>query len=87
MFVFLSVLLVTIVAYLFRFHYEYGRAFYLSLKMNGPPALPIIGNGLLFINNDSAGMNGLQNIDEHLNCLLTTKGKSTYFIELKFLYL
>lgn len=60
MFLFLSVLLAAIVTYLLRFHYELIRAFYFSLKMEGPPALPLIGNGLLFINNDSAGMNGLQ---------------------------
>lgn len=60
MLLFLSVLLATIVAYILRFHYELLRAFYLSLKMTGPPALPIIGNGLLFINNSSAGMHGLQ---------------------------
>lgn len=56
MFLFLGVLLATIVVYLLRFHYEFVYAFYISLKITGPPALPIIGNGLLFINNNSAGM-------------------------------
>ena len=60
MFVFLSVLLATIVVYFLRFHYEFARAFYMSLKITGPPALPLIGNGLLFINNSSAGMNRFQ---------------------------
>lgn len=60
MFLFLGVILATIILYLFRFHYEFVYAFYLSLKMSGPPALPIIGNGLLFINNSSAGTNRRQ---------------------------
>lgn len=55
MFLFLGVLLVTIVAYILRFHYEIVHAFYLSLKITGPPALPIVGNGLMFLNNSSAG--------------------------------
>lgn len=59
MFLFLGVLLATFIAYIFWFHYEFVHAFYLSLKISGPPALPIIGNGLLFINNTSAGMNEL----------------------------
>lgn len=56
MFIFLGVLLATIIAYILWFHYEFVHAFYLSLKITGPPALPIIGNGLLFLNNSSAGM-------------------------------
>lgn len=55
MFLFLGVLLATVVAYILRFHYSIVHAFYLSLKIDGPPALPIIGNGLLFLNNTSAG--------------------------------
>lgn len=55
MFLFLGVLLATVIAYILRFHYEIVHAFYLSLKIDGPSALPIIGNGLLFLNNSSAG--------------------------------
>lgn len=55
MFLFLVVLLATVVAYFLKFHYEYIHAFFLSLKIDGPPAYPIIGNGLLFINNSSSG--------------------------------
>lgn len=57
MFLFLGVLLATVIAYILRFHYEIVHAFYLSLKIDGPSALPIIGNGLLFLNNSSAGKN------------------------------
>lgn len=57
MFLFLGVLLATIIAYVLRFHYEFLHAFYLSLKMTGPPAYPLIGNGLLFMNKSSAGIN------------------------------
>lgn len=70
MLLFLGVLLATIIVYLLRFHYEFVHAFYLSLKITGPPAYPIIGNGLLFINNSSAGMNEpsiLKLIDQPLN--------------------
>lgn len=56
MFLFLGVLMATIIAYIFRFHYEIVHAFCLSLKIKGPPAWPIIGNGLLFLNNSSAGI-------------------------------
>lgn len=52
---FLLFLLMIFVLYILRFYYDLIRAFFLSLKINGPPALPIIGNGLLFINNTSAG--------------------------------
>lgn len=55
MFLCLVVLLATVVAFFLKFHYEYIHAFFLSLKIDGPPALPIIGNGLLFINNSSSG--------------------------------
>lgn len=55
MFLFLGVLLATIIAYFLRFHYEIVHGFILSLKIDGPPAWPIIGNGLLFLNNSSSG--------------------------------
>lgn len=59
MYPFIAVFLATIVAYILWFHYEFVRAFY-TLCVGpavGPPAYPLIGNGLLFINNSSAGMN------------------------------
>lgn len=56
MFNFLSILLASIVAYILRFHYEYVRQIYLSMKIAGPHAIPIIGNGLMFINKTSAGI-------------------------------
>lgn len=56
MLTFFGILLATIIVYILRFHYELVRAIYLSMKINGPPAYPIIGNGLLFINNTSAGI-------------------------------
>lgn len=55
MFTFLGILLATIIVYIIRFHYEFIRAIYLSMKINGPRAYPFIGNGLLFLNNTSAG--------------------------------
>lgn len=63
MFLFLGVLLTTIVAYILRFHYEIVHAFFLSMKIVGPPAYPIIGNGLLFLNNSSAGINFDLNVE------------------------
>lgn len=61
MLLFLGVFLVTTLVYILRFHYELVHAFYLSLKISGPPALPIIGNGLLFLNNTSAGIVNIWN--------------------------
>lgn len=51
----LSVFVVAIVIYLLNLYYKAIYAFYVSLKVDGPPALPFIGNGLLFINTTSAG--------------------------------
>lgn len=56
MFLFLGILLATIIIYILRFHYEFVRAIYLSMKIRGPRAYPIIGNGLIFMNNTSAGI-------------------------------
>lgn len=56
MLVFLGVLLATVVAYILRFHYEFVRSIYYSMKIPGPRAYPLLGNGLLFINNTSAGI-------------------------------
>lgn len=52
---FLGVLLVSVITYILYYHYESVRALYFSMKIAGPPALPIIGNGLMFLNNTSAG--------------------------------
>lgn len=55
MFLFLTVFLSVVIAYILKFHYEYVRAFYLSLKIDGPRAYPLVGNGLMFINKTSDG--------------------------------
>lgn len=55
MFLILGVIVVTIIAHICAFHYEFMRMFGLSLKFEGPPALPVIGNGLLFLKNTSSG--------------------------------
>lgn len=52
---FLGVLLAAVIVYILYFHYENIRAIYFAAKIPGPRALPIIGNGLLFVNNTSAG--------------------------------
>lgn len=52
---YLGVFLATIIFYLFRFHYDLVHQWYLSLKIPGPTALPIIGNGLLFLNRSPTG--------------------------------
>lgn len=51
----LGVIAVAIIAHICAFHYKFMHTIYLSLKIDGPPALPIIGNGLLFFNNTSTG--------------------------------
>lgn len=56
MFAFLGILFATIIIYILRFHYEFVRAIFLSMKISGPRAYPIIGNGLMFINNTSTGI-------------------------------
>lgn len=55
MFLLLGVIVVTIIAYIYTFHYKFMHKFYLSLKIDGPTALPFVGNGLLFFNKKSAG--------------------------------
>lgn len=53
---YLGVLLATIIFYLFKFHYDLVRQWYMALKIPGPvPALPLIGNGLLFLNRSPTG--------------------------------
>lgn len=34
---------------------QFGNALWYSMKLPGPPALPIVGNGLLFLNKTAAG--------------------------------
>lgn len=52
---FLAILLATVVAYILKFHYDYLRMIYLSMKIAGPRAIPVLGNGLLFLNKSSSG--------------------------------
>lgn len=52
----LALILVAIVLYALRNFYDIIHAFWLSLKIDGPPAFPIIGNALLFVNKTPAGM-------------------------------
>lgn len=54
MLVFLGVLLTTAVVYFLRFHYKIIHSFYLAVKINGPPAFPLVGNGFLFLSSSSA---------------------------------
>lgn len=69
MFPFLGILLITIIIYIVRFHHEFVRAIFLSMKIRGPRAYPIIGNGLLFLNNTSAGIvNQIQTIFAVFGC-------------------
>lgn len=55
MFFVLGISLAIVAFYFLRFHNDLIRGFFLSLKMDGPPALPVIGNGLLFFNKTAAG--------------------------------
>lgn len=43
-------LLICVVAFIIMYHWDRRKLYYLSWKMPGPPALPIIGNALYFIN-------------------------------------
>lgn len=54
MWLILGVLLSIVIVYFLCFHYKIIHAFYLSLKIDGPPALPLIGNGLMFLTDSSA---------------------------------
>lgn len=54
MLIVLGVFLAIIIAYILRFHYNLIRATYVARKINGPPALPLIGNGLMFLSDSSA---------------------------------
>lgn len=51
----LGISLALVALYFLRFHYDFIRAFVMSLKVDGPPAYPIIGNGLIFFNKSAAG--------------------------------
>lgn len=55
MWFYVGVLLATIIFYFLRFHYDLVHQWYLSLKIPGPIALPIIGNGLLFLGRSPTG--------------------------------
>lgn len=55
MYFYLVLLLTTITFYFLRFHYGFIRRWYLSLKIPGPIALPIVGNGLLFLDRTPTG--------------------------------
>lgn len=71
----LTLILATIIFYLLWHCYDTIHAFWLSRKINGPQALPFIGNALLFVNKTPAGMiifnkhNLLSSID-HLHTLI-----------------
>lgn len=52
---FFSILITTIILYILRHYYNYIRGYFLSRKCDGPPAYPIIGNGLLFYNKSPSG--------------------------------
>lgn len=56
MFLILGILIAIVGFYFLCFHYDFIRAFLLTLQMDGPPAYPIIGNGLLFFNKNAAGI-------------------------------
>lgn len=55
MWFYLGVLLATITFYFLRFHYDLVRQWYMSLRIPGPIALPLIGNGLLFVGRSPTG--------------------------------
>lgn len=51
-----SIILTTFVLYILWHYYYFIRAFFLARKIDGPPAYPLIGSGLLFYNKNSAGI-------------------------------
>ncbi|XP_031638529.1 cytochrome P450 4d1-like [Contarinia nasturtii] len=59
MLVFLVVFLTLSLIYFLRFHYTLIHAFRLSWKINGPTALPLIGNGFMFWTDSSAEIFGI----------------------------
>lgn len=56
MFLYLVILLVTLAVYYLRFHYDVIRSYFMSWKVDGPIALPIVGSGLLFLNKTPTGI-------------------------------
>lgn len=42
--------LAVIVIIFFKYHWSRRKIYYLSWSIHGPTAIPIIGNGLLFLN-------------------------------------
>lgn len=52
---FLIILLISLFASYIIYKHNFIRQIQLSGKLPGPPALPIIGNGLLFLNKSAVG--------------------------------
>lgn len=50
-----SIVLAAIIAYIFQTYYNSLRAIFLTRKVTGLPALPIIGSAFYFLNKTSAG--------------------------------
>lgn len=70
-----SIVLTAAVVYIFRIYYNSFRAIFLSRKVVGPPALPIIGSAFYFLNKTSAGkhervIQKLKDGDNNANALL-----------------
>lgn len=55
MLLYLGILLVTAIVYFVRFHYDLIHALWITRKVKGPPSLPIIGSGLLFLGKTPTG--------------------------------
>lgn len=55
MLVYLGIVSIAILVYFLWFHYDLFHVWYLSLKIDGPTPLPIIGSGLMFINKTLPG--------------------------------
>lgn len=51
----LFVIALLVALYILAFQYSYLRKFFLVLRIPGPTAYPLIGNGLLFANKSSVG--------------------------------
>lgn len=51
-----GIILATITLYIFIYFYNSFRALILAWNVAGPPAIPILGSALCFINKTSEGM-------------------------------
>lgn len=51
-----SILLATIALYILLYFYNSFRALILAWNVDGPPAIPILGSALYFMNKTSEGM-------------------------------